>query len=591
MVRTLIILPAGRLTSIDNAAPVSASEPDFFIPSIAYNARGQATNVTYGNGATAAYTYNAARGWMEGVTAVNAGITQLSQTYSRNQKGMITGLASPTTGMAWTYAYDGLDRLITATNSLTPSETRSFAYDAADNMVRNSGLCATTLNLVYPAQGAASVRPHAPLSICGGNVAYDANGNTISYDSDGAGLKGPRTFIYDLENRPLAITRDGVTTLFAYGPDGERVSKVTGGTTTYYLGGEADITFNSVTPSGLLSSQIHADIRREGTQTLYLIKDHLASNRLTIPQSAAALQSHAYGPYGNPRITNAATVPTGRGYINERFDAETGLQYLHARYYDPDVGRFLTPDWWDPWQQGVDINRYAYAGNDPINFSDPNGHAADGYWAPGPIPPADLPAVVDPLVNGSSSYVNSVLNYGGALFEFAGQYDDPLVTAGQIWSQSCPPPCGAGGSVLVGGGKVVGSFGKVGAAIKSARAANFAAKNDIKIVNKALAGKKHPVTDVPYDKFGFPVFDGPKVNIGKFRTRKTDNILANRAKGYKRTPSGQVWHHHQDGKSMQLVNSAKHKNTSHTGGYSISNKGGYSSGGGLWGAIKSAFGF
>jgi RHS repeat-associated protein len=166
------------------------------------------------------------------------------------------------------------------------------------------------------------------------------------------------------------------------------VSKATGGTTIYYLGGEADITFNSVNPSGLLASQIHADVRREGTQTLYLIKDHLASNRLTIPQSAAALQSHAYGPYGNPRITNAATVPTGRGYINERFDPETGLQYLHARYYDPDLGRFLTPDWWDPWKEGVDINWYAYAGNDPINFSDPNGHyivgcSCNGRGSPG----------------------------------------------------------------------------------------------------------------------------------------------------------------------------------------------------------------
>jgi RHS repeat-associated protein len=128
-------------------------------------------------------------------------------------------------------------------------------------------------------------------------------------------------------------------------------------------------------------------VRREGTQTLYLIKDHLASNRLTIPQSAAALQSHAEacpreggGPYGNPRITNAATVPTGRGCINERFDAETDLQYLHARYYDPELGRFLSPDWWDPWKEGVDVNRYAYALNDPINMSDPNGHAAETPW-------------------------------------------------------------------------------------------------------------------------------------------------------------------------------------------------------------------
>jgi hypothetical protein len=37
--------------------------------------------------------------------------------------------------------------------------------------------------------------------------------------------------------------------------------------------------------------------------------------------------------------------------------------------------RFLTPDTYDPWLQGVDINRYAYAGDDPVNGSDPNGHA------------------------------------------------------------------------------------------------------------------------------------------------------------------------------------------------------------------------
>ena len=65
----------------------------------------------------------------------------------------------------------------------------------------------------------------------------------------------------------------------------------------------------------------------------------------------------------------------GRGYINERNDAEIGLQYLHARYYDPALGRFISPDTWDPDLPGVDINRYAYALNDPINGSDANGHS------------------------------------------------------------------------------------------------------------------------------------------------------------------------------------------------------------------------
>jgi RHS repeat-associated protein len=65
----------------------------------------------------------------------------------------------------------------------------------------------------------------------------------------------------------------------------------------------------------------------------------------------------------------------GKGYINERYDPETGLQYLNARYHDPLLGRFLTPDTWDPDIPGVDINRYAYAGNDPVNMSDANGHS------------------------------------------------------------------------------------------------------------------------------------------------------------------------------------------------------------------------
>jgi Papain fold toxin 1, glutamine deamidase len=41
---------------------------------------------------------------------------------------------------------------------------------------------------------------------------------------------------------------------------------------------------------------------------------------------------------------------------------------------DPNYGRFLSPDTWDPILAGVDFNRYAYAGNDPINHSDSNGH-------------------------------------------------------------------------------------------------------------------------------------------------------------------------------------------------------------------------
>ncbi|MDF1777201.1 MAG: AHH domain-containing protein [Rhizobiaceae bacterium] len=73
-------------------------------------------------------------------------------------------------------------------------------------------------------------------------------------------------------------------------------------------------------------------------------------------------------------------MTTQKGYINERHDPETGLMYLNARYMDPSFGRFISPDDWDPIKEGVGPNRYAYAQNDPVNKSDPNGHVYETPW-------------------------------------------------------------------------------------------------------------------------------------------------------------------------------------------------------------------
>ncbi|WVT77639.1 RHS repeat-associated core domain-containing protein (plasmid) [Sinorhizobium chiapasense] len=94
--------------------------------------------------------------------------------------------------------------------------------------------------------------------------------------------------------------------------------------------------------------------------------------------SGNLVEQNGYAAYGEP--TNTA-MRTQKGYIGERFDPETGLQYLNARYYDPKFGRFISPDDWDPTQPGVGTNRYAYAGNDPVNNSDPNGHAFRDWFS------------------------------------------------------------------------------------------------------------------------------------------------------------------------------------------------------------------
>jgi hypothetical protein len=166
-------------------------------------------------------------------------------------------------------------------------------------MVFNSGLCATNPNMVYPSPGATAVRPHAPTSICGTAVTYDANGNTLSYDADGAGSLQPRTFTYDGENRPLTITQNANVTSFAYAPDGERAGKSFGGNAFTYLGNDAEFLVNSVNPTGLLTSTLHPDVRREGLITSWAHKDHLASNHLvSFMAGGSATSRRDYGTFG-----------------------------------------------------------------------------------------------------------------------------------------------------------------------------------------------------------------------------------------------------------------------------------------------------
>ena len=93
--------------------------------------------------------------------------------------------------------------------------------------------------------------------------------------------------------------------------------------------------------------------------------------------TGAQLERANYQPGACPAKAGGQQFPAltqSKGYIGEKFDPETGLQYLHARYYDPVLGRFMTPDTFDPTTLGVGTNRYAYCSDDPVNCSDPSGH-------------------------------------------------------------------------------------------------------------------------------------------------------------------------------------------------------------------------
>jgi RHS repeat-associated protein len=238
--------------------------------------------------------------------------------------------------------------------------------------------------------------------MCGKSFTYDANGNTLTmptYASAGTvASSGTRSFTWDGDNNLLKIA-GSKTVNFLYGPDGERLRKYQGTlaaptSQTWYLGQDQELSIDSTTTAaGQWTKYVAGDIEIVGTDdpatttideesVKFLHKDHLGSVRASSGMTAT-LQTHNYKPYGRPYnhsgIANDAVIK-GKAYIGEQYDAdlgdELGLSYLHARYLDPILGRFLSPDTWDPTVQGVDVNRSAYALNDPINGLDPTGHCS-----------------------------------------------------------------------------------------------------------------------------------------------------------------------------------------------------------------------
>ncbi|MDY7078588.1 MAG: RHS repeat-associated core domain-containing protein [Chloroflexota bacterium] len=81
-----------------------------------------------------------------------------------------------------------------------------------------------------------------------------------------------------------------------------------------------------------------------------------------------------YHPYGTPRYISG-TLPTDFTYTGQRTVPGTGLIFMHARYYHPAMGRFISADTVVPnFTNPQLLNRYSYAGNNPVLYNDPDGH-------------------------------------------------------------------------------------------------------------------------------------------------------------------------------------------------------------------------
>ena len=198
------------------------------------------------------------------------------------------------------------------------------------------------------------------------------------------GLEGEQALVWDAQNRLSQVrNRSGdLVEQYWYGVEGARVKKTSGGTTTYtfFAHYEEEVT-GTVTTA--ISHYSFGGLRfavKRGAALHHLHGDHLGSTSLTTDTAGAATASRAYYAYGAER-SSTGELQTDRTFTGQKRDA-TGLMYYNARYYDPALGTFVSPDTIVP-DPGmvIDYNRFLYVRGNPLTYNDPSGHSGlDRAW-------------------------------------------------------------------------------------------------------------------------------------------------------------------------------------------------------------------
>ena len=292
----------------------------------------------------------------------------------REQKITVPGITNP---FIQSYTYDDLNRLQSAEEKVLTTTTwkQTFTIDRYGNR-KFDAANTTTLGSCSTAVCNPTISTANNRFSTGQGYSYDANGN-VTQDAS------TQRFGYDAENHQKEFFATGNTTstpnaTYFYDGDGRRVKKISSTETTVFVydGG------------GQLVAEYSTQISQT-PQVSYLTTDHLGSPRVITNENGVVKDRKDYSAFGEEsasaqRSSNAEYTPPDqlrKNYTGYEKDAESGLEFAQARYYNPGHGRFTSVD---PLTASGAIknpqtfNRYSYALNSPYKFTDPLGLLPQG---------------------------------------------------------------------------------------------------------------------------------------------------------------------------------------------------------------------
>ncbi len=352
------------------------------------------------------------RGWLEKINDVNNpgnDLFAMSLNYTGGNKPQYNGNISE---IAWvsqnfpgqksySYTYDALNRLKNASFSLSGNYNEELTYDKNGNIItlKRNGQIADGVydgidNLIYMYTGNQLKNVNDKTGPAYENFGFKDNGsfaeNEYLYDANGNLVKDLNKQIenitYTPQNLPQRITMVKAgqpQILYVYDATGRKLLKQTRLNQAIVSRTDYDGSFVYIdgTLSYILTPEGRALPEGNSFKYEYNLKDHLGNTRVVFDQDGTVLQDNSYYPFGMKfeglSYENTATSSLNKYLYNgKEMQDDFGLEWYDygARFYDPVLGRFHTPDRFS--EKYLNQSQYQYGLNNPLKFIDINGDSA-----------------------------------------------------------------------------------------------------------------------------------------------------------------------------------------------------------------------
>ena len=282
-----------------------------------------------------------------------------------------------------TYDYDTANRLAMVTYALGTAEATqvTYTYDPVGNRLSEREIqlstSTATKDLAYAYDTINRLDTITDNLGSGADVAYtyDSNGNTTSKTKNGT----TTSFLFDIRDQ-LSEVQQGTNVLGRYGYDSEglRILKIGDDGIRRYTYDQLSVITEANESNVTVSKYdygseqlVSLDNTIEGRSLYHL--DALGSTVSLTSPSGAVRESVLYDAWGEARLRDGSSANKFT-FIGLELDQETGLIYAKARFYDSDIGRFLSQDpLLGRHNFAPSLNRYAYAFSNPVVFVDRDG--------------------------------------------------------------------------------------------------------------------------------------------------------------------------------------------------------------------------